>query len=321
MKMLVKVNANGFAVATTNHHIVQSLIDLKWHSPFNGECHNIDNMKITDYIRPVKGFELKHFYYELYLCNHLFPDLVAKNPEYALSLIKEKYNTLPDVNGNNITAITEIRNLLYNNVAEKEKINAFAIVAAHTHWEEMKPVIYKYFKDSNIYIIGQHLINDSEMYVPTSFVFSKDYALPYEWTDSSISIHPNEWTDAYSIISDVAKRITFDTIPFGMSIDFRFKESLFETSKQSFEIPISDKGDIHYGFSMIMNRTAYDDRTEVGDAEQVAWHPHSDLSLGLSYNEKEILMQLRLKLNEFSTEEQRLEFLSKLEEQVNTGEK
>jgi len=239
---------------------------------------------------PISGRDLIDIYPEYEKI--VFPDFVSQTPGIAIEKIKQYFKVQPSINGNNIPGILDIRDRLFKLVEQKEFVNAFAIVASHTHWRAQKPIVYNYFINENQYIIGPHSINSDSIYYPVSFVFHEDFPLAFEWAEG-LPLNIKEFEIALLIINKLNSEIQNKKYPIGISIDFRFKKSLFENPIFSVEVPIDEIGQKYLGFSKINTLEYFESNKQDEETEQVAWHPFSDLNLSLEEGELQVLKNLR----------------------------
>jgi hypothetical protein len=248
------------------------------------------NSEIKILQKPILGMNLDILYSNY--SNYLIPEFIADNPNLALKQIKKTFKKKPNVDGNNIEGIVKLRNEIFT-IAKKEKyINPFVITASHTHWDKPKPVIYKFDKNNKRYLIGQHKIDKKLIYYPVSFVFDNQNYLPYEWA-VNINFITNEYIKAISIVRMLTKKINVTKYPLGISIDFRFKNSLFDKPIPTVELPIDEIENKYYGYSEIITLENFESSQIEETTEQVGWYPFSDYLLNLDNSEQKILNELR----------------------------
>jgi len=222
------------------------------------------------------------------------PDVQA-----AVEKIKCVFHAMPNEHGNNIPGILAIRDLLFDLSAHDSLSNCFTIVAPHTHWQIGKPIIYIYEPVNERYIIGHHRIDQQQLYAPSSFIFTKRGALPYEWCDHSVAnMFTGEYDVCYQIINVLSKRLFHLHWPLGLQIDFRFKETIQSKSVSSIESDIVDTKDLYFGLSSIIKSKGTD-----SDTAQVGWHALSDKSLHLNNSELDVLHKIRNYFSGLETEE------------------
>jgi len=280
-------SSNSFVFEATSYVLIQF-----FHNPPPAGAKQLlkhNNYKIL--CQPILGEKLLELY-PGYLKN-VFPNYVSDTPKIAIKKITDYFNVTPSINGNNVSGIVDIRDRLFKLSEKKEFVNAFAIVASHTHWVDRKPIIYHYLKSKNCYIIGTHPINPDSTYHPVSFAFNSNFPLAFEWCEG-LSLIEDEYKIAFDLVNNLNDEIQNKNYPIGISIDFRFKKSLFEKPIASVELPIDETGHDFFGYSKIVSLEYFESTRKGEGTEQVAWHPFSDLILGLNQAEMEILNKLRL---------------------------
>lgn len=240
---------------------------------------------------PILGKNLLEIYPEY--SKIIFPDFVSQTPGVAIERINNYFEVQPSINGNNIPGIIDIRDRLFKIAEQNEFVNAFAIVASHTHWNNLRPIVYTFDINENQYIIGPHNVNINSIYYPVSFAFYNGFPLAFEWCEAGL-INELEYKKAFLIICKLNSEIKSKKYPIGVSIDFRFKKYLFEKPIPSVELPIDKKGHKFFGYSKIITLEYFETNQKGEETEQVAWHPFSDLNLGLNENELEVLNNLRI---------------------------
>lgn len=242
----------------------------------------------------VKGFELNYLFENLSYTNLIFSNKVIYGASESLQRIQNFYGVSPSLDGKNIDDFIIIRDILYNATENKKLLNGLVIIAPHTHWREIKPVIYKYDPSKEAYIIGNHVIDVNKEYIPVTFVFNNGFPLAYEWAESSIPINQIEWKLCHNLICSLNEKLIGTDIPLGIAIDFRFRDSLLNVPESSLEIPIENESSTYKGFSYIINNTV---RNEEDESEQVSWHAISELVYNFTESETLILNELRYELN------------------------
>jgi len=245
--------------------------------------------------KPISGKKLIEIYPEY--SKFLFPNFISETPGNAIKKITKFFKQSPSINGNNISGIVAIRDNLFYIAEQKKFINAYAIVASHTHWVDRKPIIYHFLEKENKYIIGPHSINPDETYYPVSFAFDDRFPLVFEWCEAKL-INENEFKIAVDIVMRLNAEVCQYNYPFGIAIEFRFKSSLFEKPIPSIELPIEEKENEFFGYSEIVTLEYFEANQQGEETEQVAWQPFSDLMLGLSLDELEVLNELRLLISQ-----------------------
>ena len=272
---------------------------------------NIDKFKIL--CEPISGKTLLEIYPEY--SKLVYQSFVSDTPGIAIKRITNFFNQPPSINGNNIFGIVDIRDTLFKVSKQKEFVNAFAIVASHTHWKDRKPITYHFLQEENRYIIGTHSINPAKTYYPVSFAFNDKFPLAFEWCESKL-INENELKVAAEIVIELNKSVAKKMYPIGIAIDFRFKSSLFEKPVPSIELPIDETKNEFYGYSEIITLEYFEANQQGEETEQVAWQPFSDLMLGLDEDELEVLNNLRFLVSSEKNEDA-VKIIDKLNKEVN----
>lgn len=268
-----------------------------------------------EFTRPLSGNRLIEFF-EQY-SSILFPNLVSQSPELATQRAEKYFGTELTQAATNIPSLAEIRNHIYECSPEIRVIDSFTIVLPHTHWKKRTPIIYSFDKPNKRYIIGPHQIIERETYIPVSFAFYKGTAIPYEWADETVGIDLKEFDTCLEIIQKVASKYDCIYFPFGISIDFRFKATLFSTFGGTVEIPETDENSPLAEFSYIIAQTAFDRSDMNLSLAQVAWHPHSDKILNLNEEETDLLTELRKLLSNANSDIERNQILTEIGNHLN----
>lgn len=196
----------------------------------------------------------------------------------------------PTRSGRGNPAIAAFREWLFDHTGNGPAKDALLLVAPHTHWDEGLPIVYRAAAPGR-YVVGPTRVSLEAMYRPVSFVFAESGALPYEWADASIGLRDSELAELYPTIDAAAERFWRDGWPLGVTINFRFKASLFEDRPVD-NIEREIDGDPDEQSEIVAENGAGD---PVADREvlQVAWHCYSDRCYGLSGEEAVLMDQLR----------------------------
>jgi hypothetical protein len=259
----------------------------------------------------INGNKLKNYFNDVKYKSIIFSSKVASDPTTALEKIEAFYGQKPTVDGSNIQHIKEIRDFVVQKVSDKKWLRGLTIMAPHTHWDTLQPTIYNYQNDK--YIIGPHKVLDQQLYTPVSFVFSIDGPIPYEWTDQSVLIEKRDWNICYDLIYQVNDELKLYNIPLGLTIDFRFKNSLFEIGDSSLEVPIEELNNEFYGFSRIESGHPILKKNNQMTTEQVSWHALSDLIYDFTSEELLLLEKLNSVISAIGDPEEKRDFIKKLE--------
>ncbi|MEI7583332.1 hypothetical protein [Runella sp.] len=99
----------------------------------------------------------------------------------------------------------------------------------------------------------------------------------------------------------------------GLTIDFRFKNSLFEIGDSSLEVPIEELNNEFYGFSRIESGHPILKKNNQMTTEQVSWHALSDLIYDFTSEELLLLEKLNSVISAIGDPEEKRDFIKKLE--------
>jgi hypothetical protein len=169
-------------------------------------------------------------------------DYVAASPSIALDKIRRIYSCELTVRGGDCAGIMQLRRLIASIDDTGRYARCLLITAPHTHWGE-QTIVESFDTADQTYRIGSQLNAGEAM--PYSFLFSADGAIAYEWADRSVPLDPAELAEAWDFIdrlnSLVASEFLVLPIPLGITIDHRFKKSIFDQQIFSFaELPPTD---------------------------------------------------------------------------------
>ncbi len=177
------------------------------------------------------------------LSDLLSESYVAPSPSAALEKIRHRYSCALMVRGDDCSGIVSLRRLIASMDRHGRYARALLITAPHTHWGE-RTIVESFDAARREYAIGSEAPRGG--LVPYSFVFSSRGAIPYEWVDESVPIEPAELAEVWDFIgrlNDVATSKSDLPIPLGVTIDHRFKKSVFDRQIFSFaETPPEKKG-------------------------------------------------------------------------------
>lgn len=269
-------------------------------------------------LSPLKGSDLIYLY--TLISDTLFPGFVSENPGVAVEKVERFFSVRPNLDGNNISGITEIRDNIFETADNTEVINAFTIIAPHTHWRDNKPIIYHYNKVRDRYIIGPHAIDPDKIYTPVSFVFYKGNPLPFEWADYTCAIDEKEFIRCKEIIIKLNEEYSGRHLPLGIAVDFRFKKSLFINFGATVEIPEENEVSPDYGFSYILSHDSFVEEQAGKATEQVAWHARSIRTLSLTKDEEKLLSDLRRLIDSVENENEKSGLLNSIEIMIHNAE-
>lgn len=236
--------------------------------------------------------------------DELYQKHVHKEPDTALKFIAEYFGEAVDELGSNNIAISLIRDVVAQFFEAQQQAYFIMIVAPHTHWDVNRPIIYSNDDTLRRYLVGLQHIDASAEYRAVSFVFSEMEILPYEWIDRSIKIDPDELSYAYEAVGEIFKSTDCSQWPFGISIDFRFKQSLFDCCKNTIESSTLNENILK------ITEACEDDQYLV----QVGWSANTISPYkGLSNNGYRVLNNLQDQLDTIEQSSDKIKFVDELE--------
>lgn len=264
-------------------------------------------------MNPISGHSLLNAFSKLK--SRLIP-LVSNSPEFAIERAELIFGKKLTKSCTEIEDFTILRNYIFEYSPKIDYINALIITLPHTHWKKPEPIIYEFDEKGKRYIIGPIPIKEDEKYYPVSFLFYKGVALPYEWAAESVGIMDLEFYETIKIIEDVASKYIGDFYPLGLSINFRFKSSLFSEFGGTVEVPETDPASPNIEYSYILSQSNFNKSNEQFNLSQVAWYPFSDMQLQLSNNEEAVLKELRGIIESLKSEEDKFAFLMNIKNRI-----
>ena len=167
---------------------------------------------------------------------------IAPSPSLALERIRRRYGCALTVRGDDCAGIAALRRLIASMDGGERYGKCLLITAPHTHWGE-EEIVESFDADRRTYLIGSQ--PEACAVTPYSFVFSAHGAIPYEWADASVPLDRAELASAWELIGRlnalVADELSDLPIPLGVTIDHRFKQSIFDAQIFTFaETPAPD---------------------------------------------------------------------------------
>jgi hypothetical protein len=167
---------------------------------------------------------------------------VAPSPSQALERIRQRFSCELTVRGSECAGIATLRRLITSMDAQGRYARSLLITAPHTHWGD-QAIVESFDAHRRMYLIGTQ---SAVPVAPYSFVFSANGPIPYEWADDSVPLDRAELEEARTFIGRlnglVAAEFPELPIPLGVTIDHRFKKSIFERQIFSFvETPPAEK--------------------------------------------------------------------------------
>ncbi|OJW77925.1 MAG: hypothetical protein BGO69_10775 [Bacteroidetes bacterium 46-16] len=238
-------------------------------------------------LNPITGVELNSLFNNVDFVQSIYTTRVSPDPSLAVERIARFYGVKPSVSGDNVSDMITIREKLVEIASDASILYAFALTAPHTHWPVGKPVIYSFISNKDCYHIGHLTIKEDCFYTPTSFVFSEDGPIPYEWADETIVIDKHELQQCYEIVHAINSNLLIKELPIGIAIDFRFRNSLKKWPQRSLEFPSSNPS------HSVIQRGLVENNVNLNTSmEQVSWHALSELLYSFSEPEKLLLTEL-----------------------------
>src|ERR1041385_8286283 len=169
-------------------------------------------------------------------------DYICPSPSIALEKIRRRFDCELTVRGDDCAGISALRRLIASIDRERRYAKSLLITAPHTHWGEEK-IVESFDVHRRTYLIGAQ--PDARELTPYSFVFSANGAIPYEWADESVPFDREEFAVASDFIGRLNRLVATEfldlPLPLGITIDHRFKKSIFDAQVFSFaETPAAD---------------------------------------------------------------------------------
>jgi hypothetical protein len=170
---------------------------------------------------------------------------VAPSPSAALEKIRQRYSCALTVRGDDCAGIVQLRRLIASMDPDGRYARCLLITAPHTHWGE-RTIVESFDAARREYLIGSEAARDC--LVPYSFVFSVEGAVPYEWADGAVPLNRAELAEAWEFLARLNALVVAECselpIPLGVTIDHRFKKSIFDRQIFSFaETSPAEKGE------------------------------------------------------------------------------
>lgn len=154
---------------------------------------------------------------------------VSSHPVTARERISRHYFCELSLSGRECDGIRIIRDLVESLDINLRFAKSLLICAPHTHWGD-QAIIETFDSDRSVFLQGPAIADEVR---PISFVFTQDGPAPFEWMDETVSVDPAELAEAYDFIDHLNRDLVSQfrqslPIPLGISIDHRFKQSIFE---------------------------------------------------------------------------------------------
>ncbi len=153
---------------------------------------------------------------------------VAPSPSQALERMRQRFCCELTVRGSDCAGIATLRRLIASMDADGRYARSLLITAPHTHWGE-QTIIESFDADRRMYLIGAQ---SATAVAPYSFVFSAKGPIAYEWAGDSVPLVRAEIETAKTFIDRLNALVVTEfpelPIPLGVTIDHRFKKSIFD---------------------------------------------------------------------------------------------
>jgi hypothetical protein len=203
---------------------------------------------------------------------------VAASPGLAVDAIKRQYGEVPDRLGSNCDGLSKLRQAIIDTAGEAHAdriANGLILVASHTHWEPA-PIFYSFNQVTQRYCVGPQVGRGP--FIATSFVFSSDGPVPYEWADASCGINTCDVEQAHDFVEHLNSHVVNqnwyeEPLLFGVSINHRFKDIFSLATCSTHESPDACDWDIPQALAYISRSTTTNDLKRSVD-DQVGWTAH-----------------------------------------------
>jgi hypothetical protein len=220
---------------------------------------------------------------------------VAPHPFTARERISARYSCELTLSGRECDGIRLIRDLVESLDRDRRYARCLAICAPHTHWGD-RPIVETFDSEHGIFLQGPA---EAEAVHPISFVFTREGPVPYEWTDASVPLAPADLEDVYGFIAQLNGALVSRVgeqlpIPLGITIDHRFKASVFDEQLFGYAEGYHAEQDGRAVVRPVLESVVRPD-TRNADQVQVTWtcFPNDDYPrLELTEPETEVLLDL-----------------------------
>jgi hypothetical protein len=240
---------------------------------------------------------------------------VSPHPVTAREQICQRYICDLTLSGLECEGIRVIRDLVESLDSNLRFAKSLLICAPHTHWG-YKTIVESFNRYDAVFLQGPTTADELR---PISFVFTKDGPAPFEWMDETVEVDPVELAEVYAFIARVNAALVTQVgkhfpIPLGISIDHRFKQSIFEERLFGY---VEGYHLEHKGRAVVrpVLESVVQPEDRYPDQVQVTWScfPNSYYpSLELLQSEREALLDLEAVLRSMSPSEA-VEFISGLQ--------
>ena len=247
---------------------------------------------------------------------------VSPHPVTAREQICHRYDCDLTLSGRECEGIKLIRDVVESLDNDLHFAKSLLICAPHTHWG-YKTIVESFNVDDAVFLQGPTTADELR---PISFVLTKEGPAPFEWMDKTVEVRYVELAEAYAFIGRLNAALMTHIgvhfpIPLGISIDHRFKQSIFEERLfgyvEGYHLEHQGRAVVRPILeSLVQPENLYPDQVQVTwSCFPNSYYPH----LELLQSEREALLNLEAVLRSMSPCEA-LEFMSglqsRLEEQV-----
>jgi hypothetical protein len=193
-----------------------------------------------------------------------------------------------------VPGIVGLRETIWATSRDPAVANGLTIIAPHTHWQSSQPILISAV--DRAYRLAPRAPEPGRHYTPVSFFFTRRGPVAYEWADESISFEPADLELVWRAIRAACAELAGKEWPLGLSLNFRFKPLLSDDSIPTLELPEhAEHG--HDGPAVIRRADEVLRSHDASEFEQVAWHAYCDLAESLGPAERELLNDIRWRLD------------------------
>lgn len=217
--------------------------------------------------------------------DELIRRLVAPDTATSLARIRARAGHLPDRDGGGSEEIAALRDAIAA-FGDPRIPYGLKIVAPHTHWDEGWPIIISHAGDR--YLLSEQQPRVGAKYRPVSFVFHATGPVPYEWADETVHVREEDYRLLMNCIVRVNEAVHRWDLPFGLSIDYRFKQPLDPVLTGTSELQGIDGPEL----ATLMTESHFLENFSDVEMEQVAWHAFHD-DHGLQGDEHAVAAKIR----------------------------
>jgi hypothetical protein len=208
---------------------------------------------------------------------------IAPSPEAAIERIEAASGAPLTEDGRGNAAIAELRAAVDAASTGVALANGLVISAPHTHWSLALPILIAF--DGMAYRVAPaHPVADAR-YRPVSFVFADDGPLAYEWIDDSVVADDTDLAHVWAGIIAVNARVASANLPFGLSVNWRFKAILEPPSVATAELGSTTAATIVPEAALLPDPSRA--------LAQVTWHAFTDVPRGWTVEQQALAEALR----------------------------